>query len=131
MKHKVSELEGYRLDQAVALAEGYRPDEEDRSAWWSPTCNYIAIAPDSMRDGVRMGFGYRPSRAWEHGGPIIERERIDLDQAGEGGGVTAAIHENLGDDNFSVIAACDGPTPLIAAMRVYVASRFGEEIELP
>jgi hypothetical protein len=57
---------------------------------------------------------------WEHGGPIIERERIDLSRAG--GGWWALIAPSI---------IISGDTPLIAAMRCYVASKLGDEIEIP
>jgi hypothetical protein len=61
-----------------------------------------------------------PSTNWAQGGPIIERERIRLDPRG----VWVAGHDSSNDEY-------SGPTPLIAAMRCYVASRFGDEIEVP
>ena len=57
---------------------------------------------------------------WEHGGPIIEREKITTEWTGEDW--MAYIRH---DDEFF------GPTPLIAAMRCYVASNLGDEINLP
>jgi hypothetical protein len=66
------------------------------------------------------------STKWEHGGPIIEREFITI--------INAA-----GDDVWSAYPIADdpvahrksGPTPLIAAMRCYVASKLGDEVEIP
>ena len=63
---------------------------------------------------------YSPSTDWAQGGPIIERE-----------GLTITHQQNqwaaqTDDDLFEF-----GPTPLIAAMRCYVASKLGDEIELP
>jgi hypothetical protein len=115
--HKVAELEGPLLDAAVALAEGIHP-YNFRNKW--------CLIVDENEDETVV---YEPSVDWELAGPIIERERIDLDQGSEW--VTAMIHDDLGDDNFSEIAVGVGPTPLIAAMRAYVASKFGETVELP
>jgi hypothetical protein len=62
-----------------------------------------------------------PSTNWAHGGPIIERERIDV----------------LYEHDLRWIAVPQkgiesyGPTPLIAAMRCYVASKLGDEVEIP
>jgi len=56
------------------------------------------------------------STDWAQGGPIIEREGIAL--------LPTWTAERPG---FSA----DGPTPLIAAMRCYVASQLGDEIEIP
>jgi hypothetical protein len=60
---------------------------------------------------------------WEFGGPIIEREVIDLVSP-------------LGCPTTSWVASrgriyANGPTPLIAAMRCYVASKLGDDINIP
>jgi hypothetical protein len=59
------------------------------------------------------------SSSWEQGGPIIERERI-----------ATAWHLTRWVAWRGVIEH-PGPTPLIAAMRCYVASRLGDDIEIP
>jgi hypothetical protein len=60
------------------------------------------------------------STNWAQGGPIIERERISIThQVGRWAAQTD-------DDLFAY-----GPTPLIAAMRCYVASKLGDEVEIP
>jgi hypothetical protein len=72
-------------------------------------------------------FKVKPySTDWSQGGPIIEREFITI--------INAA-----GDDVWSAYPIADdpvahrksGPTPLIAAMRCYVASKLGDEVEIP
>jgi hypothetical protein len=60
------------------------------------------------------------STDWLQGGPIIEREKITPEWTGENW--MAYIKH---DDEFF------GPTPLIAAMRCYVASKLGDEVEVP
>ena len=62
------------------------------------------------------GACYSPSGFWAQGGPIIEREGIALipGWTGERPGYSA-----------------DGDTPLIAAMRCYIASKLGESVEVP
>jgi hypothetical protein len=102
MKHKVSELEGVLLDAAVARAEGFD--------YWNPT-------PERE--------GWAPSRSWAVAGPIIERKRISID-AGDG---DWTAHCPMAVKHG--IASEDGPPPLIAAMRAYVASKFGEEFATP
>ncbi len=121
-KHKTSELAGAQLDAAVAKAEGYIG---------------IRIAKDGVCyvDDLRCvethyppGGGYEPSSNWGDGGPIIERERIAIGpghyqlwraQINEGGAIGGRI-----------LNESSGPTPLIAAMRCYVASKFGDEVDL-
>jgi hypothetical protein len=123
MKHRVSELEGTLLDAAVAKAEGVNLIDR-------------AVFRDGMRE-VYSSAGvfrdnYDPSTSWALGGPIIEREHITV--AAVPAGPDAPL-EWMGVMNYSVAGAersrAFGSTPLIAAMRSYVASKFGEEVELP
>lgn len=61
------------------------------------------------------------STDWAFGGPIIERERIDV----------------LYEHDLRWIAVPQkgiesyGPTPLVAAMRCYVASKLGDTVDIP
>jgi Protein of unknown function (DUF2591) len=64
---------------------------------------------------------YKPSADWAQGGPIIERENIAIDFDGKAW--TAS-------DNDSPICH-RASTPLVAAMRCFVASKLGDEIEVP
>jgi hypothetical protein len=71
------------------------------------------------------------STDWAQGGPIIERELLDL-HSSSGGDWTVEKWEyevTSGGGTNTYIAF--GPTPLIAAMRCYVASKLGEEVEVP
>jgi len=64
--------------------------------------------------------GFVPSTNWAQAGPIIERERICLiDQGGDYWQALWGWKEAF------------GPTPLVAAMRCYVASKLGDEVEIP
>ena len=62
------------------------------------------------------------SKSWTHGGPIIEREGMTVREYLDG--FWAADIEN-GEYE------CEGTTPLIAAMRCYVASKLGNEVDVP
>lgn len=113
MKIKTSELADAALDWAVATCEGY-------SASISESGEVIII-----REGVVDYFD--PHRNWGWGGPIIERENISVGYQG-----------HLGVPLYSLWYATNrgnafgfGQTPLIAAMRCYVASKLGDEIEVP
>jgi hypothetical protein len=109
MKHKVSELEGALLDAAVALCEGFELDADGDNL--------------THRDTGGMPTIWKPSTVWLQGGQIIERELVGFDFTGTG---WIAWHQAVhGGDNV-----IDGPTPLIAAMRAFVASKLGDEIEL-
>jgi hypothetical protein len=115
MKMKTAELTGAALDWAVAMAEGWQritaQDNGGEHPWLAKHGKY--------QDPKH----YRPTSNWMQGGPIIERECIDLEWTG----IPNA-------DFFCTIQGkyeAHGNTPLIAAMRCYVASKLGDEIELP
>ena len=112
MKVKTSELTGAALDWAVAKCEGFDPE----------TLNTKTGVVYSLRYGV-----YRPSTDWAQGGPIIEREGIDICTSTRGGWI-ATLLVNCEDNE---VVRGEGETALIAAMRCYVASKLGDDIELP
>jgi hypothetical protein len=58
------------------------------------------------------------STMWSVGGPIMERAKISVCPGTEGW-----IAENWDESRYG-----SGPTILIAAMRCFVASKFGEEV---
>lgn len=91
MRIKTSELIGDSLDRVVLQLEGENPSN---------------------------GFY---STDWADGGPIIEREGINLSSVA---GITWCA-------DGPVRVGFYGPTPLIAAMRCYVASKLGNEVEVP
>ena len=109
MKVKVSEAKEQVLGYLVAKCEGY-----------------FDIGMASVHDGVVNVFyfpAWQPSTDWALAGPIIEREKIALDTWGEEWLATRI--------EGSAISEAIGPTPLIAAMRCYVASKLGDEVEVP
>lgn len=71
------------------------------------------------------------SNDWSKGGPIIEREEIGIRR-------NAPCSDGRQWEASGSITAKGagyrwgyGPTPLIAAMRCYVASKLGEEVDIP
>ena len=102
MQIQTSELQGAALDWAVAKAIGeYRP---------------VAL-PHYSTD-------------WSQGGPIIEREEISITNETEGRWIGAIDNPEVGgewDWRWNRV----GPTPLIAAMRCYVAGKLGDTVEIP
>jgi len=110
MNIKTSELTGAALDWAVGYIMGEKLRILDRQIVW----------PED----------YSPSTDWQEGGPIIEREKC------------VATIERLNSGDFRVQMPYDrqaempgryfyGQTPLEAAMRCYVASKLGDEVEIP
>lgn len=69
---------------------------------------------------------YCPSTSWGVGGPIIERERINLRASGAGNWVSSTH-----DVPHPKRVVQYGDTPLIAAMRCYCCSKLGDEIDIP
>ena len=65
------------------------------------------------------------SSNWANGGALIEREEIGFAKYGPNGSWKAVIGETPRGSPFY------GPTPLIAAMRCYVASKLGDVVEVP
>ncbi len=66
------------------------------------------------------------STDWAQGGPIIYQARIQLQIDASGNDFAVIWKKNIGYG-----PRIDGPTPLIAGMRCYVASEMGDEIEVP
>lgn len=114
------------LDDAVARCEGF----SDATA-----ATFLVTRGEDI---------YSPSTDWTYGGPIIEREGIALRRAGGG---WYAMHGNdtfdyanmpwcefttIGDKRYGKFSyetrrrrwRYEGDTPLIAAMRAYVGSKF-------
>jgi hypothetical protein len=126
MEYKVAELEGALLDAAVAKAEGYSRVRIVEAA--DKPCCEVEL---DLGGGRSRWVNHGPSRQWSVGGPIIERERITLlfwDEGIVNANVRATIY---GSDAVDSEGEADGPTPLIAAMRAYVASKFGQMVDLP
>jgi hypothetical protein len=111
---KTNELKGTLLDWAVATAEKF--DIIGSKGW------------------VHSKFGgrepYSPSTSWALGGAIIERERISIENV-EGLYWTAGLTHRDEEYGGWRRAYEQGDTPLEAAMRCYVASKLGNEVEIP
>lgn len=120
MKMKVSELQGAALDIWVARAQG----ETYARVVGIHESERVEVRPNAVSAWTR----FAPSSNWAQGGPIIEREGFGvakfyepadghIPDGGEWGALT------LDDEIRS-----DGPTPLVAAMRLYVMVHFGEVV---
>ena len=104
---KVSELTGVALDWVVAKCEGV---VYDNPAWTSYSSD------------------------WAQGGPIIEREMIQLTpkcMVNPLHGWVAEYRSFDEDNDVYALHRMRGKTALIAAMRCYVASKLGDSVEIP
>lgn len=116
---KTTELTGAALDWAVAKCEGFELnfESDEKDFWINRTKDWQQYYPP---------FGYLkevfcPSSDWSQGGEIIERERISIQDCGG--------DQWVADDAINQLMY--GHTPLIAAMRCYVASKLGDEVDIP
>ena len=129
---KTSELIGPALDWAVAKAlfgnrlVHYRTWLETENEYWkdkdfsfAPANEYRILSEDF--DGLTTGFIEHYSTDWSQGGPIIEKEKIAIDWDYDCWNASTA--------NWP--AYYSASTPLIAAMRCYVASKLGYTVEIP
>lgn len=124
MKIKTSELIGAALDWAVL--EACRPYLTDPGM-----ARISEFGPLFGKGYFYPSWGskkYSPSTDWKEGGPIIEQENISLDQR-EGEPCRAYIYLNACEHLHAMFAP--ERQPLIAAMRCFVASNLGDEVDIP
>lgn len=108
MKIKTADLIGPALDWAVAKCES----EDGDYHRWNGERSYL------------RGVLFNPSTSWYHGGPIIERGNIDLISPTPSDSLWQAMQ-------WRFAHGAKGPTPLIAAMRCFVTSKLGDEVDIP
>ena len=109
---KTSELTGAALDWAVAKCA-------EVSVRWSEAHRQILLVG-------RPYVVWQPHKNWAQGGPIIEREEIALAP-----GYYWEANKQIDVRGLSQYVVERGETTLIAAMRCYVASKLGDEVQLP
>jgi hypothetical protein len=100
---KTAKLTEAALDWAVAKCEGNEINIRKGCLWIPKECY---------------------STDWAQGGPIIEREGMCISRTNK---TREEPWAALIDGYYWI----DGPTPLIAAMRCYVASKLGAEVDIP
>lgn len=130
---KTSELIGPALDWAVAKCMGredpiywFAPEPGDKD--WEEGADYSKLFYIS---GPERQGPYSPSTNWAQGGPILNLKGISKP--------IDIFHIQQEPPVFEAeiqIEPCKrvrgrGPSQLIAAMRCFVASKLGDEIELP
>ena len=129
MKIKVSEATGPVLDWMVAKCLGADFVHNDRE--------YSTISDKVWARGGSQERRY--STDWSQGGPIIEREQmfvIPWNQVPDSTRKYPFKAEDWKAQTYRQGVYQDseaqyGHTPLIAAMRCFVASKLGDEVEVP
>lgn len=131
MKIKTSDLIGPALDWAVSKCEG--------RDYHSYECTYATDGSGKVWAAGTCPSEDRYSTRWSQGGPLIEREGIQL-VVNRNVGTTESGVEFDERDGWKAYRTGRywqpkptyfGPTPLIAAMRCFVASKLGDEVEVP
>jgi len=147
MMMKTSELTRAQLNWAVAQAEGDkvyrprlgRPDDWDKEAYLADGSDDRWVVRVQNRNVARfVDWTYNPSGSWWQGGPIIERAGMEFSSelCDDSGRYIRCGPEDIYlakcqiEDAMAPTCAW-GPTHLIAAMRCYVASKLGAEVEVP
>ena len=116
MKIKTQDMTPIALNWAVAKAHGENPVIENGVVYSLKT-----IAHREYK------LVWEPSINWGQGGPVIERERIEIFYIR----VDNDNEPEWGAGKYGTLVEQSGPTPLIAAMRCYVASKMGNEVDVP
>ena len=108
MKLKVSEATNTQLNWLVAKCEGFNAEALVQLAKKVPGKNYGCFLTNY-------------STNWSQSGPIIKRERIETRYDGRQSWCAW----------INGVGAVHGSTLLIAAMRCFVFSNLGNEVEVP
>lgn len=131
MKVKTSELTGAALDWAVAKGKGrlyawirdpLRPGTSIKDIDFDEVGVLMVYEPGNKRCPY---IPWSPSTDWSQGGPIIERENMHVGPRAGYRPVGVQWTAEVPGTRYS------GPTVLITAMRCYVASQFGDEVDIP
>jgi len=121
MKIKVSEATGHVLNWMVAKADNAMAPAGDVVMMGKQL--FVAYKGDFGEPG--QWVLYRPTTDWGQGGPLIDLGRITVGTT-ETDMCTGWAMDEEGNKAFA-----GGPTMLIAAMRCFVISRLGDEVDVP
>ena len=110
---KTKDLQGDQLDWAVGIAAKESLTVRER---------FPRVLNSSGR--------WNPGSNWSQGGPLIEQEGIELKR-----GMTKPLLWAAWTFQWNGLrlasSGMTGSTPLVAAMRSYVASKLGNEVDVP
>lgn len=103
---------GAALVYAMRVADGRKP----------------IVREEIISTAMREAYANGPD--WDEAGRIIEREDFEIFEKGSDGTWSAGIYK-MGPIKRTCTAYESGPTLLIAAMRCFVASKLGDDVEIP
>lgn len=115
MKILIAKATHKQLNYLVAEYEGLRPIIRSRGI-------------EVLFPGAPRRVPFAPATDWSHGGPIIERENITT---GPWTTSPAMAHYGTHDTVTSSNPRMVGNSLLVAAMRCYMASKIGDEVDIP
>lgn len=123
MKVKVSKASGVVLDWMVAKCEGAL-GECTQASTFAQLCK--------ERGGVAFTHRrvYSPSTNWAQGGPILSRECISRTIDHSGLWIAYWTDGYVEGDEGMKWMQCDR-SELVAGLRCYVASKLGDEVDVP
>lgn len=110
MKIKTSELSGVALDWAVAQVSG----------------EFVRIVKGVVKRRFNFQGDWTPSTDWSQCGPLIERFELEITRYNEANWAVIKQWDYDFNDYYP-----EGETILIAACRAIVASKLGDEVDVP
>lgn len=142
VKVKTADLIGAQLDWAVAKVLGLLGNDDDEEAepgklyWCGTACessgrkprHYVGPSQINPETGYHFGW-FRPSTSWCDGGPLWQKHVCSLEHDGDNWVVVALFYSEHGDPETA-----EGKHPdshLIAFCRAFIASKLGDEVEVP
>ena len=128
MKIDTSTLTGPALNWAVATARGFTVyHNEMLNSSVMPGFWVSGYYPGDLNSWVPLNK-IAASTDWAQGGALIQQEKITV---GPWDTSPFSAHYGTVDMVTSRNPRLVGPTPLIAAMRVYVSMQLGDAVEMP
>lgn len=122
MKIKTKTLSGIALDWLVAKCEG----KVEQGVYGTPELSESGLHLHYC--DVLLSHPYSPSTDWAEGGPLIQRERMEvmpcMDVLVEKWIASHCLRQSKWSQEC-------GPTPLIAVMRAFCCSKLGDEVDIP
>ncbi len=142
MKVKTSDLIGPALNWALGKALGLPVEICQIFQYGRPNGRHYISIGETDRDGAEVDFD--PSQEWSQGGPLIEYYWVELQNGSNlppdlwGACMWSGTDADLwgacmwsGTDAGVPLGEGRGPTPLVAATRCIVASKLGDEVDVP